>query len=639
MMNSNRKKQKTAAWIGSVAGILIVAAILITLNAILKPLNWRWDCTEDKRYTLSRGSENILKHLDKVVSLRFYYSRDAADMPVFLKNYASRVEDLLGEFKRAGGDKIDLRQLNPTPDSDEEDSAVLDGVSGRPLDMFGSGDPIYFGVAVSCGGRTAVLPFLSPENEAQLEYDLARAITEVTAERKVKLGILSSLPVMGGYSAPPMMMNSAPNPPWWIVTELKRNYDVVEIPVSGTEIASDIDVILALQPQNLSDGMLFALDQFILRGGKVLAFLDPFAVSGMRQQPYPQPGGSSFDKLLKAWGIEFNSGKIVADRKLATRLRGPYGNVESMPTVLTLGKAEMDTAIPALSALNTLLLFCPGEFSGTPVEGLTQTVLLHSSDDAGLVESFEAQGSGEQILKNLKPENREFALALQLAGTFPTAFPDGSPEPPAAGDGKEKKAEQSSQKKADSLKKSTQPGAVVLVGDADMLFDSFCVRQGNFLGQTVAQPINDNLSFALNLVDQLSGDENLFEIRARGASSRPFTVVRDLQAKAEKEFQGKIVQLEEELRTVQMQIDELQRKRKPGEKELLSSEQRKVLADFRRKEVEARKELKQVRRQLRREIDSLENTLIFINIALMPILVVAAGITVAAVKRRRSAHR
>ena len=299
--------------------------------------------------------------------------------------------------------------------------------------------------------------------------------------------------------------------------------------------------------------------------------------------------------------------------------------------MLTLGKAEMDTAIPALSALNTLLLFCPGEFSGTPVEGLTQTVLLHSSDDAGLVESFEAQGSGEQILKNLKPENREFALALQLAGTFPTAFPDGSPEPPAAEDGKEKKA--------DSLKKSTQPGAVVLVGDADMLFDSFCVRQGNFLGQTVAQPINDNLSFALNLVDQLSGDENLFEIRARGASSRPFTVVRDLQAKAEKEFQGKIVQLEEELRTVQMQIDELQRKRKPGEKELLSSEQRKVLADFRRKEVEARKELKQVRRQLRREIDSLENTLIFINIALMPILVVAAGITVAAVKRRRSAHR
>ena len=180
---------------------------------------------------------------------------------------------------------------------------------------------------------------------------------------------------------------------------------------------------------------------------------------------------------------------------------------------------------------------------------------------------------------------------------------------------------------------------VVLVGDADMLFDSFCVRQGNFLGQMIAQPINDNLNFALNMVDQLSGDENLFEIRARGTSSRPFTVVRDLQAKAEKEFQGKIVQLEDELRSVQTQINDLQRQRKTGEKELLSSEQRRVLSDFRKKEVEARKELKQVRRQLRQEIDSLENTLIFVNIALVPILVVIAGITVAAVKRRRSSHR
>ena len=195
------------------------------------------------------------------------------------------------------------------------------------------------------------------------------------------------------------------------------------------------------------------------------------------------------------------------------------------------------------------------------------------------------------------------------------------------------------ERKDGSLKKSAKPGVVILVGDADMLFDSFCIRQGNFLGQTIAQPINDNLNFALNMIDQLSGDENLFEIRARGTASRPFTVVRDLQVAAEKEFQGKIVQLEEELRGVQTQINELQRQRKPGEKELLSSEQRKVLSDFRKKEVEARKELKLVRRQLRAEIDSLENTLIFMNIALMPILVIVAGITVAAVKRRRSAHR
>lgn len=614
------------------------------MNAILKPVALRWDCTEEKRYTLSQGSENILRHLDKVVSIRFYYSRNASDMPVVLKNYATHVEDLLGEFQRAGGDKIKLSKLNPTPDSDEEDSAVLDGVSGQSLDMFGSGDPVYFGVAVSCGGKTAVLPFLSPESEAQLEYDLARAITEVTAAKKSPSRHSHFAARDGRLQRRAMMMNNPQRtPPWWIVSELKRNYDVVEIPATGTEIAEDIDVILALHPQNLSDELLFSLDQFLLRGGKMLAFLDPFAVSAMRQPYQPQPDTSAFDKLLQAWGFTFSSGKIVADRKLATRIRGAYGNVESMPTVLTLGKADVNTSVPALASLNSLLLFCPGEFSGKAVDGLKQTVLLHSSDDAGLISSFEAQMPGEQILKNLKSEHHEYVLAMQLAGTFPTAFPDGKPATASADakdgkDAKDAKAE-TAEKKDDSLKKSAKPGVVILVGDADMLFDSFCIRQGNFLGQTIAQPINDNLNFALNMIDQLSGDENLFEIRARGTASRPFTVVRDLQVAAEKEFQGKIVQLEEELRGVQTQINELQRQRKPGEKELLSSEQRKVLSDFRKKEVEARKELKLVRRQLRAEIDSLENTLIFMNIALMPILVIAAGITVAAVKRRRSAHR
>ena len=194
-------------------------------------------------------------------------------------------------------------------------------------------------------------------------------------------------------------------------------------------------------------------------------------------------------------------------------------------------------------------------------------------------------------------------------------------------------------KKESGLKKSVKPGFVVLIGDADMLYDPFCVREMNFLGQKVAQPINDNLNFALNMVDQLSGDDNLLEIRARGTASHPFTVVRDLQAEAEKEFRDRIVKLENDLRDVQQQITELQSKRKPGESELLSSEQRELLKEFRQKEVEARKELKQVRKQLRQKIDSLENTLIFVNMALMPLLVILAGIVVAVVRHRRGARR
>lgn len=647
-MKPDLKNKKTAAVAGSLAGILIVAAILILLNAILKPVNLRWDCTEGKRYTLSRGTGNILKNLDKPVSIRFYYSRNAADMPAFLKTYASRVEDLLGEFQRAGGKRVELKKLNPTPDSDEEDSAVLDGISGQTLDALGAGEPVYLGVAVSSGGKTAVLPFLNPENEAQLEYDLSRAITEVTATKKVKLGILSSLPVMGGYDTPQIMMmqqRQAPKPPWWIITELKRNFDVVEIPATTDAIAPDIDVVLAIHPGDLGDATLYALDQFVLRGGRLLAFLDPFPLSGMNQ-PYMKPAGSSLGKLLSRWGIEFTADKLVADRKLGTRMRGGYGTVETMPTVLSLTREEMDSADPAVASLNNLLLFCAGSFSGKPVEGLQQTTLLQTSDDAGVTDTFAAQQPGEMILRNLKTDGKKHALAIKLTGTFPTAFPEGKPGDAAKTADETKKADAASDakkseppKKETGLKKSVKPGFVVLIGDADMLYDPFCVREMNFLGQKVAQPINDNLNFALNMVDQLSGDDNLLEIRARGTASHPFTVVRDLQAEAEKEFQDRIIKLENDLRDVQQQITELQSKRKPGESELLSSEQRELLKEFRQKEVEARKELKQVRKQLRQKIDSLENTLIFVNMALMPLLVILAGIVVAVVRHRRGARR
>ncbi len=654
-MKANSNHKKTAAVAGSLVGILIVAAILILLNAILKPVNLRWDCTEGKRYTLSRGTGNILKHLDKPVSIRFYYSRNAADMPAYLKTHASRVEDLLGEFQRAGGKKVELKKLNPTPDSDEEDSAVLDGISGQALDALGAGEPVYLGVAVSSGGKTAVLPFLNPENEAQLEYDLSRAITEVTATKKVKLGILSALPVMGGYDTPQIMMmqqRQTPKPPWRIITELKRNFDVTEIPATADEIAADIDVVLAIHPGDLGDATLYALDQFVLRGGRLLAFLDPFPISGMNQ-PYMKPAGSSLDKLLSRWGIEFTADKLVADRKLGTRMRSGYGTVETMPTVLSLTRDEMDSADPAVASLNNLLLFCAGSFSGKPVEGIRQTTLLHTSDEAGFADTFAAQQPGEMILRNLKTDGKKHALAVKLTGTFPTAFPDGKPGEAAEAAEEEEKTDAAKEgktadqdakksdapKKASGLAKSVKPGFVVLIGDADMLYDPFCVREMNFLGQKVAQPINDNLNFALNMVDQLSGDDNLLEIRARGTASHPFTVVRDLQADAEKEFRDRIVKLENDLRDVQQQITELQSKRKPGESELLSSEQRELLKEFRQKEVEARKELKQVRKQLRQKIDSLENTLIFINMALMPLLVILAGIVVAVIRHRRGARR
>ena len=223
---------------------------------------------------------------------------------------------------------------------------------------------------------------------------------------------------MGGYDTPQIMMlqqRQAPKPPWWIITELKRNFDVVEIPATADEIAADIDVVLAIHPGELGDATLYALDQFVLRGGRLLAFLDPFPLSGMNQ-PYMKPAGSSLGKLLSRWGIEFTADKLVADRKLGTRMRGGYGTVETMPTVLSLTRDEMDSADPAVASLNNLLLFCAGSFSGKPVEGIQQTTLLHTSDDAGFADTFAAQQPGEMILRNLKTDGKKHALAVKLTG-------------------------------------------------------------------------------------------------------------------------------------------------------------------------------------------------------------------------------
>ncbi|NLF93719.1 MAG: hypothetical protein GX564_07500 [Oligosphaeraceae bacterium] len=637
------KKKKIAATLTSLAGVLVFALIVVLINRIFNPVNIRLDCTNGKVYTLSQGTRQVLQKLDKNISIRFYYSKDAAEMPVFLKTYASRVEDMLAEYKRLGGKYLEVKKLNPKPDSDEEDSANLDGITGKSTDSLGMGDRIYLGLAISCAGKTATLPFLSPEQETLLEYELTRAITEVQISKKTRLGVLSALQVLGGIDNPQAMMmgQGGMKPAWQIVSELKRTFEVVEIPLDTDSIDEDIDALLLIHPKEISQNALFAIDQFILRGGRMLAFLDPLCMVDMQsqqQQQYMPPTPSNLEPLLKAWGIAYDSGKVVVDRKLATRIRTGQG-ADVLPTVITLGQSEISDDDPATATLNNMLVFCSGAFSGDVVEGLAKTVLLTSSDDVQMMESFMTQRSGADILKSFRSEEKSKDLAIKLTGNFKTAFPDGKPGADQAAGDKAQETKDSDSAAPQFLQASTAPGAVVLVADADMLYDAFCVNTSNFLGQKIVQPINDNLNFALNLLENVLGDSALFSIRSRATTSRPFTRVRDMEAEAEKRFQDKIAKLEGDLMKVQQDINELQRKRQKGEREILSSEQRQLLQQFRKKEAEAKKELKEVRKQLRQDIDNLENRIMAINIALMPLLVIIGGITMAVYKHGRNVRQ
>ena len=654
------RKRLVEAYLYSAVGVALMAALLIAVNIISGAANARIDMTEENLYTLTKGTKAILKKMDTPVTIRFYASRDATQMPIFLKNYARRVEDLLKEYKVASGGQIVVRKYDPQPDSDAEDSANLDGVHGQGV---ATGEKIYLGLAVSCLDQTVAVPFLSPEREALLEYDITRAIYRILNPEKPVLGIMSSLPVMG-RQMPPMMMQQMPNqqnqPPWQVVTELKRDFDVREVQTSVEEIDDDIDILMLVHAKDLSEKTLFAIDQFVLGGGKLLAFLDAMSMIESRSNPMPQmqmpQGSSSLGRLLDTWDIEYETEKVLADMVYMTRVQGRGGAPEAMPTVLSLTKDAFLGDDPVTSQLDSLLFGFAGVLSGDAADGITKEVLVTSSEQTQLVEKFMAQMPGNHLLKDFKSEERKQDLAIRLTGTFPTAFPEGKPgDDDDDGDDEDKdddaedgeKDEEGEEEKKDEdapappthLTESSTPGVVIVVADSDMLYDHFCIRKQNFFGQEIVTLLNDNLNFVQNMVEQLSGDSNLISIRCRGASQRPFQVVRRMQAEAERRWQDKVKALEDDLSETQRKIGELEREKTEGQKLILSDKQKAAITKFKRKQAETRKELKQTRKKLRREIDSLQTRLKWANIALMPLLVSVSGILLSVLKRRRMVQK
>jgi ABC-type uncharacterized transport system involved in gliding motility auxiliary subunit len=626
----------------SAVGVLAVFIGLIALNFVLSFVKVRLDLTEEKAYTLSEGTRQILARLDTPVTIRFYYSASDPMMPVPLKTYAQRVEDLLREYRQISGGKLRLEKYDPQPDSDAEDSAKLDGIEGQ---MIQTGDEVYLGVSVSCLDQKVAIPFLSPERERLLEYDLTRAISGVTKTTKPVLGLMAGLPMTGSPMTFMMMQQGRQgSPPWFIVSELKRDFTVREVPLTAEKIDDDIELLLVVHPKNLSERTQFALDQFVLRGGKLVAFLDPRSTVDSRNMGGPMGGfgqasSSTLGKLLDTWGVQFDTSKCVADLEYTTLLRGPQGRPQPSPVVLSLTANAVDRDDVVTAQVDSLLLWCAGAFTGTPAEGLKQTVLLKSSPNSQLVDSFTAEMSGEQIQREFKPSGREYPLAVRLTGKFKTAFPDGQPKaaPDAAADAADAAEKKPEEAPAEALKESKTDGAVILVGDADLLYDQFAVQIQEFFGQQIVIPRNANLTLAQSMVEQLAGDSALIAVRSRASLTRPFTLVKKIQAQAEENYRAKIKSLEESLQETQRRLSELQHNKEKGQRFILSPEQQAELENFRKKEAEVKRELKELRKNLRRDIDALENRLKWVNIAGMPILVTLSGIGLAMIKRKRTA--
>jgi ABC-type uncharacterized transport system involved in gliding motility auxiliary subunit len=619
------KLKKYEHLVYSAIGLAALLLLLVAVNFLASRVPARVDLTEGDLYTLSPGTRKILRGLESPVKVKLYVSQGEA-VPVQLRSFAQRVEDTVREFKQAAGANLVVERYHPKPDSEEEDAAQLDGI--EPQQLF-SGEQFYLGIAVNQLDRKQAIPAVSPQRERLLEYDLIRAIARVGSPERPKVGLMAGLPVMGEKFNPFTRQSSEP---WVLANELKRDFDVKEVPMSAKEIDKDINVLLLIHPRDPQPQTEYALDQFVLRGGKLIAFVDPYAY--FDQNPTmpgvpPEPSSSSLPTLFKAWGVTMDPGKVIADVVF-----GSGGGQRYTPTVLSLNRTAFSRDDVVTGQIETLLYAFGGAFE-VKNSDLKVTELVKSSPNSMLIDNADATKSGDEATSAFKPSGNSMPLALRLTGRFKTAFPDGLKE----GDKPQADKQEGSKPAPDTprLRESANENSVILVADVDLLADGAAVDVQEVFGRKIVVPSNGNLAFAMGMVEQFAAGDDFISLRSRTGAFRPLTVVRELEAEAQKQYFGKIQALEEEVQKTTAKLQELQKAQGPGGKsaQLLSPEQQAEIERFRKTVAEARLALKEVRKNLRQDAESLVFWTKVANIALMPILVALIGLMVALVAGRR----
>jgi ABC-type uncharacterized transport system involved in gliding motility auxiliary subunit len=615
---------------GGVAGLIILLAVIVAANVVVGGLRMRADLTKDKLYTLSAGTKSFLKKLDAPVTLKLFFSGSAPEVPIFLKTYAKQVQDLLQEYKLAGGGNVVVEAYDPKPDSDAEEWAQRYGITGQGAGP--GGTPIYFGLVASAGKTEGSIAFLDPRADAVLEFNITRLISRTVKPEKPRVGIISDLPVLGEAQPNPFAQGRSRPTPWLAFKDMQEDYELVSLPADVESIDKELQTLILVHPKELPEKAVYAIDQFVLRGGRLLAFVDPFCVTeleSMPQQQFMRPEASSnIEKLFSAWGVGYDSGRVVADPRGMTRLQTQAGQVDESLVFLSLTDANCAKDDILTAQLESVMLpFC-GSFSDLS-KGLTFKPLVTASPFAGVVDTMLAQTGGAALRRSLKPSATPPVIAARLSGTFKTAFPEGRPKP-GASDEPAKDA-----KNVDEGHFTEGESTVILVADVDLLVDRFCVEDLNFFGTQAFRPLNNNLTLFGNAVEQLSGSSDLIGIRSRGNFQRPFERVTELEEKARSEWQAREQDLEAKLQEAREQLGQLETQKDPSRKFILSAEQKSAIERFHSEEIRINKELKEVRKSLRRDIERLGVKVKVVNIVLMPALVCLAGIGFGLYRRRK----
>ena len=602
------------------SGLLLIALVFLAFNMVasLGLPNARLDLTEQKLYTISEGTERILAELDEPVNLYFFYSDNVSRDLVPVRNYAKRVEEMLRAYERAAGGKLKLKVIDPEPFSEDEDRAAEFGLHAVPLQQ--GGDKLYFGLAgTNALDNVQTIPFFPLDQEEFLEYEISRLIQSLAKPERPVVGVLSALQLEGGFNP----LTGQAGTPWMVMEQIRQQFAIKSLQAGVDRIPDEVSVLLLVHPKELPPPTLYAIDQFVLRGGKLLAFVDPFSESDDAGVMGGTGNASNLEPLFKAWGLRLRAGEILLDGSYAMAVgigQGEQQRPVRHPAWLSLPKAALDQDDVTTTALENLTVASAGILE--PAEGAKTrfTPLLHSSEYAMPMDAQRLAGlrDPQELLRELEPTGERYALAARISGPAESAYPQGI------------EGQKDGLKSAESIN-------VIVVADTDLLADRMWVQVQEFFGQRIPQPFADNAGFAINALDNLAGSDALISVRSRGRFSRPFVVVENLQRQAEARFREQEEILNQRLAQTEQRLAELQQGDNPDQVLELTPEQQATLQQFLQEKLAIRKELREVRYQLNADIEALGRSLKFVNIALVPLLLTLGVIGLWLLRRRRAA--
>jgi ABC-type uncharacterized transport system involved in gliding motility auxiliary subunit len=615
-----------------IGGLIALAALFLGVvmlsNVGLRGA--RVDLTQNKLYTLSPGTRQVLAELKEPVNLYFYFSREAAasQAPLVLP-YATRVREFLEELSARANGNIHLHIVDPQPFSDEEDRAAEFGLQSLQA---GGGDALYFGLTGtnSTDGRASI-PSFQADREEFLEYDVAKLINELGTPKKPVIGLMSSLGLQGQFNP----MTGQMGEPWPIYTQLQDLFTVRSVTPDVDRIDKDVDVLMVVHPKSLPQKTLYAIDQFVMRGGRILLFVDPNSGADTGGQDPSNPmaaamanHSSDLAPLLAAWGVDYDATKVIGDLERGLEVRT---SMQSPPVrhigILGLGHDDMNQKDVISGSLDKINLATAGALAAHPGAKTTFEPLLFSSTGAAPIpaQRFNALTDPSTLRDGFKPTGVRYALAARITGPVESAFPQGAPPDQKAAAGPP----------AAHLAKSAAPANIVVIADTDLLLDYMWVQTHEVFGQRVAQAFANNGDLVANILDNLSGSSALISVRGRATFSRPFERVEALRRQADDRLRSKALELQAELQQTETKLTELQSKRNDQSSLALSPEQEAELKRFVAEKARVRKELRETQRGLDVDINRLNTWLKVVNIAIVPLFVAIAGAIVLSLRRRR----